>query len=91
MSAYSYKQKPEPEKNEKGLRYITEKYSCKLCEYNGGYEYPHLNSNLYPHSRFSQNRKFRQFLNLRVLYLESNLIEKIEGLEKLVNLSCLYL
>ena len=92
MSAYSYKQKPEPEKNEKGLRYITEKYCCKLCEYNGGYEYPHLNNNLYLHFQgFHKIENLDNFINLRVLYLESNLIEKIEGLEKLVSLSCLYL
>ena len=92
MSAFSYKQKPEPEKNEKGFRYITEKYCCKLCEYNGGYEYPHLNNNLYLHFQgFHKIENLDNFINLRVLYLESNLIEKIEGLEKLVSLSCLYL
>ena len=43
------KKKPEPEKNENGIRIITEKFCCKLCYYNGGYDSPEFNGNLYLH------------------------------------------
>ena len=85
-------EKPEPEKNERGLRYITEKYCSKLCEYFGGYEYPHLNARLYLHFQgFHKIENLEKFVNLQVLYLENNLIEKIENLEGLQYLTCLYL
>ena len=45
----SDKERPEPEKDANGYRIITEKYACELCEYNGGYLYPHLNKNCYLH------------------------------------------
>ena len=86
------KEKPEPEKNERGLRYITENFCLKLCEYLGGYEYPQLNSRLYLHFQgFHKIENLNRFINVKVLYLENNLIEKIEGLENLTNLTCLYL
>lgn len=95
MSYYKVfrKEKPEPEKDEEtGLRIITEKFCCKLCEYNGGYEYPHLNSNLYLNFQgFHKIENLDNFINLRVLYLENNCIGKIEGLSKLTSLACLYL
>ena len=43
------KKRPEPEKDAQGYIIITEKYACELCEYNGGYLYPHLNKNCYLH------------------------------------------
>ena len=85
-------QKPEPEKDEKGYRIITEDYCKKLCEYNGGYEYPHLNANLYLHFQgFHKIQKLDNFINLKVLYLENNCIDKIEKLHNLKSLTCLYL
>ena len=73
------KEKPEPEKNERGLRYITENFCLKLCEYLGGYEYPQLNSRLYLHFQgFHKIENLNRFINVKVLYLENNLIEKIE-------------
>ena len=86
------KKKPEPEKNENGIRIITEKFCCKLCYYNGGYDSPKLNVNLYLHFQgFRKIQNLDSFTNLQVLYLENNSINKIEGLDKLVNLTCLYL
>ena len=84
--------KPEPEKDSKGYRIITEKYCSNLCVYNGGYEYPHLNSNLYLHFQgFHKIQNLDSFINLKVLYLENNCIDKIENLQNLKNLTCLYL
>lgn len=84
--------KPEPEVNEDGYRIITEKYACALCEYHGGYLYPHLNKNCYLHyTGFHKIENLDNFINLRVLYLEGNRIQKIENLDKLTSLTCLYL
>ena len=92
MSKKTVLQKPEPEKDEKGYRIITEDYCKKLCEYNGGYEYPHLNANLYLHFQgFHKIQKLDSFINLKVLYLENNCIDKIENLHNLKSLTCLYL
>ena len=92
MSKKIILQKPEPEKDEKGYRIITENYCKKLCEYNGGYEYPHLNANLYLHFQgFHKIQNLDSFINLKVLYLENNCLDKIENLHNLKNLTCLYL
>ena len=92
MSKKILMDKPEPEKDSKGYRIITEKYCSNLCVYNGGYEYPHLNSNLYLHFQgFHKIKNLDSFINLKVLYLENNCIDKIENLQNLKNLTCLYL
>ena len=92
MSKKTVMEKPEPEKDEKGYRIITEDYCKKLCEYNGGYEYPHLNANLYLHFQgFHKIHNLDSFINLKVLYLENNCIDKIENLHNLKSLTCLYL
>ena len=92
MSKKVLMEKPEPEKDSKGFRIITEKYCSKLCVYNGGYEYPHLNANLYLHFQgFHKIQNLDNFTNLKVLYLENNCIDKIENLQNLKNLTCLYL
>ena len=92
MSKKIVLEKPEPEKDEKGYRIITEDYCRKLCEYNGGYEYPHLNANLYLHFQgFHKIQNIDSFINLKVLYLENNCLNKIENLHNLKNLTCLYL
>ena len=86
------KEKPQPEKDEKGFRIITEDFCKKLCYYNGGYDSAKLNVNLYLHFQgFRKIQNLENFTNLQVLYLENNSISKIEGLDKLVNLTCLYL
>ena len=86
------KEKPQPEKDENGIRIITEDFCKKLCYYNGGYDSPKLNVNLYLHFQgFRKIQNLDNFTNLQVLYLENNSINKIEGLDKLINLTCLYL
>ena len=86
------KEKPQPEKDEKGFRIITEDFCKKLCYYNGGYDSAKLNVNLYLHFQgFRKIQNLENFINLQVLYLENNSISKIEGLDKLINLTCLYL
>ena len=86
------KEKPQPEKDENGLRIITENFCKKLCHYNGGYESPALNLNLYLHFQgFRKIQNLDSFINLQVLYLENNSINKIENLDKLTDLRCLYL
>ena len=86
------KEKPQPEKDENGFRIITEDFCKKLCYYNGGYDSPKLNVNLYLHFQgFRKIQNLDNFTNLQVLYLENNSINKIEGLDKLINLTCLYL
>ena len=86
------KEKPQPEKDDNGIRIITEDFCKKLCYYNGGYDSPKLNVNLYLHFQgFRKIQNLDSFVNLQVLYLENNSINKIEGLDKLINLTCLYL
>jgi len=86
------KEKPQPEKDQNGFRIITEDFCKKLCYYNGGYDSPKLNVNLYLHFQgFRKIQNLDNFSNLQVLYLENNSINKIEGLGKLINLTCLYL
>lgn len=86
------KEKPQPEKDENGFRIITEDFCKKLCYYNGGYDSPKLNVNLYLHFQgFRKIQNLDNFVNLQVLYLENNSLNKIEGLDKLINLTCLYL
>ena len=86
------KEKPQPDKDQNGFRIITEDFCKKLCYYNGGYDSPKLNVNLYLHFQgFRKIQNLDNFSNLQVLYLENNSINKIEGLDKLINLTCLYL
>ena len=92
MSISIEKEKPQPDKDENGFRIITENFCKKLCHYNGGYESPELNVNLYLHFQgFRKIQNLDSFKNLQVLYLENNSINKIEGLDKLTSLTCLYL
>jgi dynein assembly factor 1 len=83
-------ERPEPEKDEKGLPYITEKFCSKLCEYNGYYYAPHLNANLHLHFKgLRKIENLQAFVNIRALYLENNCIGKIENLSHMKNLSSL--
>ncbi len=84
------KSTPLPEKNEKGLYYITEKFCREICEYNGYYSTPHHNSNLLLHFKgFTKIENMEAFVNVKVLYLENNCIKKIENLSHMTYLSCL--
>ncbi len=90
MTSTSDKQKPIPEKNEKGQYIITEKFCSELCEYNGHYYYPKLNGCLYLHYKgFRKIENLDAFINVKVLYLENNCLNKIENLSHMKQLSCL--
>ena len=82
--------KPTPEKDDKGLVYMTEKYASEISEYNGYYAQPKLNQTLHLHYKgFSKILNLESFINLRTLYLENNCITKIENLSHMKNLTCL--
>lgn len=84
--------KPTPDKNEKGIYVITEKYCCDLSEYSGHYSIPKFINGLHLHFKgFQKIENLASFVNLQVLYLENNCISKIEGLTSLSQLCCLYL
>ena len=84
------KEKPLPEKTNKGMVYITEKYASELSEFNGYYAQPKLNQTLHLHYKaFSKIQNLENFVNLRTLYLENNCITKIENLSHMKNLTCL--
>lgn len=87
----SSKIKPLPEKNEKGHYYMTEKFVTEYCEYNGYYSVPRLNENLHLHYRgFQKIENLNAFINVKVLYLENNCINKIENISHMKNLTFLY-
>lgn len=82
--------KPIPERNEKGHYFITQKYCSELSEYNGYYYYPEMNANLHLHYKgFTKIENLEAFVNIKVLYLENNCLQKIENLSHMKHLSCL--
>lgn len=84
------KVKPVPEKTEKGLVIMTEKYACEICEYNGYYYQPEFNKTLHLHYKaFHKIENLDKFVNLRTLYLENNCITKIENLSHMKQLCSL--
>jgi dynein assembly factor 1 len=90
MTSNSEKDKPVPEKNEKGHYMMTQKYCSELCEYNGHYYQPKLNGSLYLHYKgFKKIENLDAFMNVKVLYLENNCLQKIENLSHMKQLSCL--
>ena len=85
-------EKPIPDKNEKNIYIITNKYCCDLSEYNGHSSIPKFISTLHLHFKgFSKIEALENFVNLRILYLENNCFSKVENLKHLTNLQCLYL
>jgi hypothetical protein len=86
----SYKKEPQPERNEKGLYYMTEKYCVEICEFSGFYSTPHHNASLLLNFKgFSKIENLEAFVNVKVLYLENNCIKKIENISHMKYLSCL--
>jgi dynein assembly factor 1 len=83
------KNKPVAEKVN-GCAIMTEKYCSELCEFNGHYYPPRLNSCLYLHYKgFKKIENLDAFVNIKVLYLENNFITRIENLSQMKQLSCL--
>lgn len=71
-----------------------------ICEKEGHYEFPELNTKLYLHFKGKRDCKclgFRkisnldEYRNVKVLWLENNLLTKIEGLDNLIELTTLFL
>lgn len=80
------------ETDEKGVRYLTEKYIRDLCESNGQYATPSLNDTLYLHYKaFSHIEHLDAYVNLKSIWLECNGITKIEGLGTMKKLRMIYL
>lgn len=64
----------------------------KSCIENDGYETPELNEKLYLHFRgFRRIQNLEMYTNCKSIWLDSNGLEKIEGLEPLFALRCLFL
>ena len=86
------KVKAQAEVNERGQIIITKKYLRQLCEELELYETPHLNDKLFLHFKgFTKIENLEDYYNLKVLYLDHNLLKTIENLDPLVNLKALYL
>lgn len=82
----------EPDRDENGKVYISERYLKELCEANGQYETPALNNTLYLHYKgFSKIENLEGYENLTSLWLECNGLLKIEGLDHHYSLKMLFL
>jgi hypothetical protein len=66
---------------------MNEKNILLICEEEGLYEFPDLNSKLYLHFKgFKFIGGLEKFVNLKTLWLENNRIKKIENLQHLTSL-----
>ena len=66
---------------------MTEKVLQQICQKNEQYRTPELNDVLYLHYQgFQKIENLNKYTALKCLWLESNSIMKIEGLEKLSEL-----
>jgi dynein assembly factor 1 len=69
---------------EDGCNKITPEFLVELCEEHGQYMTPNLNSELYLHFKgFQYIENLDAYTGLKTLWLESNGIKKISGLESL--------
>lgn len=79
--------KAEMTRGEDGLNKLTFEYLVALCEENKQYTVPHLNDVLYLHFKgFKKIEALDRYTELKSIWLESNGIEKIGGLEALTKL-----
>ena len=82
----------EPDRDENGKIYISERYLLELCQANGQYETPALNNTLYLHYKgFTKIENLEAYENLTSLWLECNGLSKIEGLDHHYKLKMLFL
>ena len=82
----------EPPRDEEGRIIMTKEYLRYLCEKEGLYLSPKLNSQLYlNHKGFDKISCLEPYVGVEALWLQGNCIEKIEGLSTLKNLRFLYL
>jgi len=84
--------KPEPEVDESGKPIITLKYLKANCEYNKGYNTPHLNDVLYLNQKgFRTIENLDEYYNCKVLYLDGNGLRAIQGISHMHGMRCLFL
>ncbi|CAD8213570.1 unnamed protein product [Paramecium pentaurelia] len=84
--------KKQLERDEQGNLIMNEQNIIEICEKEGLYEYPELNSKLYLHFKaFRKIGGLDNFINVKTLWLENNFITRIEGLENLQQLTHLFL
>lgn len=75
------------ERDEKGRILMSLKNLVTICEEDGLYEYPEMNTKIYLHFKgFISISNLESFVNLKTVYLENNMIKKISGLSSLINL-----
>ena len=91
MIKENYEPFDEEKKEEKRItkKFLKELLRSDLQLY---YVTPSLNDVLYLHFKgFKRIENLKEFVNVKVIYFEGNCIQKIEGLENLELLTCLYL
>ncbi|KXZ45339.1 hypothetical protein GPECTOR_56g436 [Gonium pectorale] len=70
---------------------MTKQALLDICKQNNLYRTPSLNDNLYLNFKgFSQIACLEEYVNLKALFLEGNVLESLEGLPTLKELKCLY-
>jgi dynein assembly factor 1 len=79
-------------RDENGYIVMTKRYVQDLCEEEDQYITPKFNTKLYLNAKgFSNVAQLEEYVNVEVVWLQSNWIEKIEGLGHLTKLKYLYL
>lgn len=69
---------------------MTKAALIEICKNNGLYRTPSLNDKLYCNFKgFSQIAGLEEYVNLKALFLEGNVLESLEGLPPLKELKCL--
>lgn len=82
----------EAPRDEENRIIMSPEYLKYLCENEGQYANPKLNTQLYLNNQgFYKISCLEPYVNIEALWLQTNVIEKIEGLSTLVNLKFLYL
>jgi dynein assembly factor 1 len=82
----------EPERDEHGIPYITHDYLMRLCESQGQFRTPHLNDRLYlAHKGFGRIQALEEYANIKALYMNENVIKKIENIGHLKFVRSLFL
>ncbi|KAG2449026.1 hypothetical protein HYH02_005778 [Chlamydomonas schloesseri] len=70
---------------------MTKEALLEICKQNGLYRTASLNDKLYCNFKgFSQIACLEDYVNLKALFLEGNVLETLEGLPPLADLKCLY-
>lgn len=74
----------ELERTESGSLVMSEANLKLICEMEGLYEFPEMNKKIYLHYKVVEHiAGLEKYVGLKSLYLENNIIAKIEGLDQL--------